>query len=101
MEPGIEPALFRTQVRQMFEVADLNSDNVLELDEYKQFFLYLLEALSTGTGILDGSDDVGEMFSRFDKNHDGRLDWEEIWESMTVVTEKLAVKAEAKKTASQ
>lgn len=92
MEPGILPSEFKTQVRQMFEVSDMNHDNVLELDEYKQFTLYLLESLSAGV-IGEDSTPIGDLFASFDKNKDGRLDWEEIWESMTVITEKLAEKA--------
>lgn len=32
-------------IRQMFEVADANKDSVLEVDEFKQFTLFVLEAL--------------------------------------------------------
>jgi len=36
---------FKTMIKQMFDVADENHDNVLVTDEFKQFTLYVLEGL--------------------------------------------------------
>lgn len=52
-------------VRQMFDAADTNSDQVLVLDEFKQFVLFMIEALSSfSTNGLD--EDIKLLFERFD-----------------------------------
>lgn len=44
--PEITADDFRKMVKQMFNAADDNRDGVLQLDEFKQFSLFMLEALS-------------------------------------------------------
>jgi Ca2+-binding EF-hand superfamily protein len=72
----------------MFDVADTNKNGVLEQEEFKQFTLFVLEAIN-GLSIADDEDDVGAMFARFDKNKDGILDWSEIWEAIKPLHAKL------------
>lgn len=45
MSPTISAAEFSTIIREMFDAADANHDQVLELGEFKQFSLYVLQAL--------------------------------------------------------
>lgn len=71
----------------MFEVADANKDNVLELDEFKQFTLFVLEALH---GLVaHDPDTIDNVFAKFDTNKDGLLDWNEIWASMESIEKAL------------
>ena len=79
-------------IKQMFEVADENKHKVLVLDEFKQFSLYVLEAIS-GLNIAQSNQTVGEMFTRFDANKDGKLDWDEIWTSIQPLQAKIKAKA--------
>lgn len=37
---------FKSQVREMFDAADANHDQVLELGEFKQFSLFVLTAMA-------------------------------------------------------
>ena len=73
----------------MFDDADLNNDGVLEMEEFKQFVLNMLEALSNHP-LSDSKEDLRSLFERLDKNKDGVLDWDEVWESFQPMQEKLA-----------
>jgi Ca2+-binding EF-hand superfamily protein len=48
----------------------------------------VLEAIN-GLNIDDEEDDIGAMFGRFDKNKDGILDWNEIWDAIKPLHAKL------------
>lgn len=72
---------FQTMVKEMFEVADENHDEVLVLDEFKQFSLFIMQAM-TNLKVDKASHTVTEIFTNFDINKDGKLDWDEIWASM-------------------
>jgi len=87
--------LFKAQIKQMFEVADANSDNVLEIDEFKQFTLFVLEALH-GLVAHDPTT-IDDLFTKFDTNKDGLLDWNEIWASMETIEKALKIDAETKR----
>lgn len=45
MTPTMTHDDFQTTVKQIFEVSDANHNGVLSLDEFKQFSLYILEAV--------------------------------------------------------
>jgi hypothetical protein len=95
MEKGMSATLFKAQIKQMFEVADANSDNVLEIDEFKQFTLFVLEALH-GLVAHDPTT-IDDLFTKFDTNKDGLLDWNEIWASMETIEKALKIDAETKR----
>lgn len=65
----------------MFEVADVNKDNVLTLDEFHHFTLYLVEAVSS-MPFADTAQVIEKLFEKFDVNKDGILSWEEIYASV-------------------
>ena len=69
---------FKNMIKEIFDCADVNKDGVLILAEYKQFTLYVLEALE-GLEIPDEEEEISSLFARFDTNQDGKLDWNEIW----------------------
>lgn len=73
---------FRKVVREMFDAADANSDGVLVLDEFKQFVLFIMDAMQNFS-LVELDDDMKNLFERFDSNKDGVLDWEEIWNSIS------------------
>jgi Ca2+-binding EF-hand superfamily protein len=62
----------------MFDVADENKDEVLEIHEMAQFSNYVIEGCQ-GLSLAQGGEDLKELFARFDTNKDGKIDWEEIW----------------------
>lgn len=43
--PDMSPQEFQNMVREMFEASDENNNSKLTLDEFKQFALYVLEAM--------------------------------------------------------
>ena len=45
MTPTMTHDDFQNTVKQIFEVSDANHNGVLSLDEFKQFSLYILEAV--------------------------------------------------------
>jgi hypothetical protein len=51
----------------MFEVADENKDNVLELDEFHHFTLYIAEAVSS-LPLANKIETIDNMFEKFDAN---------------------------------
>jgi len=72
-------------VREMFDASDTNKNGVLEPEEFKQFTLFVLEAIQGLTCLMHSSeehDEIGAMFASFDKNKDGVLDWAEVWSSV-------------------
>lgn len=83
---------FKAMVRQMFEVADENKDNILELDEFKQFSLFMLEALD-GLSLSQSTEELDSLFARFDANKDGKLDWKEIWTACLPIEAKILAKS--------
>jgi Ca2+-binding EF-hand superfamily protein len=62
----------------MFEVADENKNNVLEVDEFHHFTLFVAEAVSS-LPLANKADSIDNMFEKFDNNQDGVLSWDEIW----------------------
>ena len=73
-------AEFEAQIRKFFDEADINRNGVLELEEFKQFSLNILEALHNHP-LGSKEDDVHDLFGKLDKNKDGVLQWEEVWSS--------------------
>jgi Ca2+-binding EF-hand superfamily protein len=72
----------------MFNAADDNRDGVLQLGEFKQFSLFMLEALSD-MQLVDQAQAAEEMFKKFDINKDGVLEWTEIWSSVEPIYSKI------------
>lgn len=70
MTPTITHEDFKTMVRQIFDCSDFNHNGVLSLDEFKQFSLFILEAVQ-GLNLAQSDDSIEQMFLDFDKNHDG------------------------------
>lgn len=68
-------------VREMFEASDENNNGKLTLDEFKQFTLFVLEAMQ-GVSFSGGDNTIAQQFHGFDTNKDGVLDWDEIWAMM-------------------
>jgi len=46
MTPTMSGDEFRSHIREMFDAADANHDEVLELGEFKQFSLFVLTAMN-------------------------------------------------------
>jgi Ca2+-binding EF-hand superfamily protein len=88
-------AEFKTMIRSMFDCADENRDGVLQLEEFKQFTLFVLEGLE-GLNLHTNQSSVGEMFSKLDKNKDGVLEWNEIWPSVEPMIETLQLRYDLK-----
>ena len=65
----------------MFDTADDNKDGVLQIDEFKQFVLFILEGLS-GLELAKNESEITSLFENLDKNKDGVLEWGEIWPSI-------------------
>jgi Ca2+-binding EF-hand superfamily protein len=82
---------FKTMVREMFDKADENNDGELVLHEFKQFALYALQACQ-GLPLVDSDAEIKLLFSRFDKNKDKALTWDEIWYSVEPIQAQLAAK---------
>jgi Ca2+-binding EF-hand superfamily protein len=86
--PDITADDFRKIVKQMFNAADNNRDGVLQLDEFKQFSLFILEALSD-MQLFNQQQSAEDMFKKFDVNKDGVLEWTEIWQSVEPIYSKI------------
>lgn len=80
-KPDMKVDDFKTMVREMFDKADENQDGELVLQEFKQFALYALQACQ-GLPLVDSDSEIKLLFSRFDKNKDKALTWDEIWYSV-------------------
>ena len=91
MSATISPDDFRSSVKEMFNAADANQDGVLVLDEFKQFSLYLLQSM-TGLQLAESKESIDQLFQRFDKNKDGKLDWSEIWAAVEPIQTKIQSK---------
>jgi len=63
----------------MYDTADISHNGCLEVGEFKQFILFVLDAMGKFL-ICETGDDIAHMFESF-KNHalDGCLTWEQIW----------------------
>jgi hypothetical protein len=81
VDPSISPGDFWKTCKEMFDVADENRDGVLQPDEFRQFTLFVLEAMQT-MKLGSYNEDITDLFKRFDTNCDGELSWEEIWGSL-------------------
>lgn len=57
MSATISPDDFRSIVKEMFDAADANHDEVLELDEFKQFSLYLLQSMN-GLSLAESQESI-------------------------------------------
>jgi len=77
--PDMSCEEFKNMVREMFEVSDKDHNQKLTLGEFKQFTLFVLEAMQ---GVNFDGDTLGNQFKNFDTNKDGVLDWEEVWAMM-------------------
>ena len=84
----MSPADFEKMVREIYDHCDANKDGVLQLDEFKQFSLHMIECAS-GLPLGNEGEDIVAMFERFDANKDGTLDWTEIWASCSPLQAKL------------
>jgi Ca2+-binding EF-hand superfamily protein len=75
----------------MFDNSDKNGNGVLELEEFKQFTLNLLEAISDHP-LGQDKESVRDLYERLDKNKDGVLQWSEVWDSFKNAQEKYTKK---------
>jgi Ca2+-binding EF-hand superfamily protein len=65
-------------IRQMFDVADENGDDKLEMHEFSLFSNFVIEGCQ-GLKLTTETEELPDLFARVDANNDGTLDWEEIW----------------------
>lgn len=63
----------------------------MELDEFKHFALHLLAAIKE-LKISDFQESVDQLFTRFDANKDGKLDWGEVWTAVEPIQTKIQAK---------
>jgi len=88
--PDMSNEEFKNMVREMFEAADENKNQLLTIDEFKQFTLFVLEAIQG----VNFSEEVTieNQFNKFDENKDGVLDWDEVWKMMSHLEEAMHAK---------
>ena len=61
LEAGADADEFKATIRKMFDDADINNDGVLVMDEFKQFTLNILEALSSHA-LGEAKEDLRSLF---------------------------------------
>ena len=69
----------------LFKEHDVNNDEVLVLEEFKQFTIACAKAAGVSDEDVKAMDGEGSssmwsmMFRQFDENNDGSITWDECW----------------------
>jgi Ca2+-binding EF-hand superfamily protein len=91
MDPQTTVEDFEKNVKEMFKSADITQTNYLEVKEFEQFGEYFFSSVKD-MKLFSKEFDVAEIFKTFDKDGDGRLDWDDIWEKMFPICAKIKAK---------
>jgi hypothetical protein len=80
---GIKKSELKAIYRQLFEIMDMNDDLVLNPDEFKNFMQsnYDLHGVKHDSNEIQDQK-IQQFYDMIDQNHDGELQWEEVWSSL-------------------
>jgi len=79
ISPFTTKEMFKVIIKSIYDEVDSGAkDGELDVDEFKQFVLYILDVLQNIKIFKDG-ENLKHLFQRYDTNQDGILSWEEAW----------------------
>ena len=82
---GMPDEEYEAVCKRLYKENDANNDEVLVLDEFKQFTIACAKAAGVSDADIEGMKSEGSdsmwsmMFRQFDANNDGSITWEECW----------------------
>ena len=82
---GMPDSEYESVCKELFNVHDVNHDEVLVIEEFKEFTIACAKAAGVSDADIEGMKAEGSdsmwsmMFRQFDANNDGSITWEECW----------------------
>jgi len=92
MDPQTTPEEFDTNIREMFKAADINNSEALDLNEFEKFGEMFMDSVKD-MKLFDKDFNLQKIFETFDKNGDGMLDWDEIWQKVLPISTRMKAKS--------